>query len=110
MKICIYCKETKQFDQFPKHSHSRDNLDNRCKECVKQQTVVRKKLYQDAPPKPKVCECCGKEPSKWCLDHDHTDDSFRGWLCDKCNTGIGNLGDNLDGLIKAVNYLISKSF
>jgi hypothetical protein len=40
------------------------------------------------------------------LDHDHSDDSFRGWLCEPCNTGLGKLGDNLDGVIKAVNYLI----
>jgi hypothetical protein len=40
------------------------------------------------------------------LDHDHTNDSFRGWLCEPCNTGLGKLGDNLDGIIKAANYLM----
>jgi hypothetical protein len=27
-------------------------------------------------------------------------------LCSKCNEGLGKLGDNLEGIIKAVNYLI----
>lgn len=84
----------------------KDNLDTRCKKCVKRHTKVRNKLHKKAPPKPSVCECCKEVPIKWVLDHDHTDDSFRGWICDRCNTGIGKLGDNLDGVIKAVNYLI----
>lgn len=109
MKICIYCQESKPYDDFPKHIHFKDNLDNRCRSCIKEHTNVRKKLYKEAPPKPDLCECCGKIPEKWCLDHDHTDDSFRGWICDKCNTGIGKLGDNIDGVVKALNYLLSRS-
>lgn len=30
---------------------------------------------------------------------------FRGWLCDRCNVGIGCLGDNLEGVQKAAKYL-----
>ncbi|NDC73096.1 MAG: hypothetical protein EBZ62_06525 [Sphingobacteriia bacterium] len=55
-----------------------------------------------------MCECCKKNPIKWALDHDHDDDSFRGWLCDKCNTGIGKLGDNLEGIVNAMNYFLSR--
>ena len=84
----------------------KDNLDTRCKSCVKKHSRVRHKLHKKAPIKPLVCECCQKIPHKWVLDHDHSDDSFRGWICDKCNTGLGKLGDNLEGVIKAVNYLI----
>jgi hypothetical protein len=84
----------------------KDNLDTRCKNCVKKQTKVRGRLHKKAPQKPEFCECCGKVPIKWCLDHDHADDSFRGWLCDKCNTGIGKLGDNMEGIVCALNYLL----
>ena len=41
----------------------------------------------------------------WVLDHCHDTDTFRGWLCERCNLGIGQLGDNIDGVEKAVKYL-----
>ena len=50
------------------------------------------------------CEICDSE-KKLCYDHDHTTMEFRGVLCRKCNRSIGQLGDSLDGLLKAVNYL-----
>lgn len=104
-KVCIYCKKRKNQGSFPKHKHYKDNLDNRCKKCIKQHTKLRSRLRKKAPDKPEHCECC-KKVKRLCLDHDHSDNSFRGWTCDKCNTGIGKLGDDLDGLINAVNYLI----
>ena len=105
-KTCLYCKIEKDISAFPKHKQNKDRLDNRCKECIKEQTQIRKKLHKSAPVKPQLCECCRKVPIKWVLDHDHSDNSFRGWICDQCNTGIGRLGDNLDGVILAVNYLL----
>lgn len=104
-KICTYCGKRKNKKSFPKHSMYKDNLDSRCKHCIKKHSKIRNKLHKEAPPKPDVCECCGKVPYKWCLDHDHDDDSFRGWLCEPCNTGIGKLGDRLEGIVKAFNYL-----
>ena len=107
-KICSYCRKRKNKGSFPKHSMYKDNLDSRCKKCVKKQSKVRSQLHKQAPPKPKVCECCGKIPYKWCLDHDHKDDSFRGWLCEPCNTGIGKLGDELSSIVNAMNYFLSR--
>lgn len=104
-KTCIYCNQRKNAKSFPKHSLYKDKLDTRCKKCVKKHSKIRGKLHKKAPPKPEVCECCKKIPIKWCLDHDHTDDTFRGWICDKCNTGIGKLGDNIEGIVAAFNYL-----
>jgi hypothetical protein len=58
---------------------------------------------------PANCECCRKPrtgmKSALCLDHDHTTGKFRGWLCGHCNRAIGQLGDNLTGLMRAVRYL-----
>lgn len=56
-------------------------------------------------PMPPSCEACGRNAPKLCLDHDHTTGCFRGWLCDYCNRGIGQLGDNLSGVLKAAQYL-----
>ncbi|QPD06439.1 endonuclease VII [Synechococcus phage S-SRP01] len=40
-----------------------------------------------------------------CFDHDPSTHEFRGWICQNCNTAIGKLGDNLAGLMAAVDYL-----
>lgn len=60
------------------------------------------------PPRPAdlKCECCGK-PSRHALhlDHDHVTGHFRGWLCFTCNRGIAALGDDLRGVLRAIEYL-----
>ena len=48
-----------------------------------------------------------KSPEKWHLDHDPVTKKFRGWLCESCNMSIGNLGDNIEGLTRALNYLLA---
>lgn len=57
---------------------------------------------------PARCECCGRLPNGrggLHLDHNHKTGHFRGWLCHSCNVGIGNLGDSIEGLQRAVYYL-----
>ena len=39
------------------------------------------------------------------IDHDHETGEVRGILCTGCNTGIGHLGDNIEGLKRALYYL-----
>ena len=56
------------------------------------------------------CACCGATSPganrvAWLVDHDHTTNAVRGLLCYLCNTGIGMLGDDLDGVLNAVAYL-----
>ena len=57
-----------------------------------------------------VCEVCGakKGNTKWtklCYDHDHTTMEFRGVLCNRCNISIGALGDTIESVQKALDYL-----
>jgi hypothetical protein len=106
-KECIYCKKEKPLTDFPKHVAYRDNLDSRCRTCIKEQTNLRKKILMTAPPKPKHCECCGTE-TNLVMDHCHDTDKFRGWLCDNCNLGISKFKDNLPGIMMAVRYLESR--
>jgi hypothetical protein len=53
------------------------------------------------------CACClTTDPGQsWNVDHDHETGEVRGILCTGCNTGIGQLGDNLIGVQRAVAYL-----
>ena len=61
------------------------------------------------------CKCCSREidmptdaidrSEAALVDHCHDTGKVRGIICGRCNTGIGQLGDNLEGLMKAVRYL-----
>jgi hypothetical protein len=107
-KVCIKCNEWKPVAQYSKHAGHRDGLDGRCNPCRNEHTILRNKLRSSAPPKTLTCECCGKtydESRHICLDHCHVTNTFRGWICTQCNTGIGSLGDNEEGLLKALDYL-----
>lgn len=57
-----------------------------------------------------VCACCrlphrGKRTKRLFVDHDHATGKVRGLLCYHCNTGIGALGDNAEGVRRALDYL-----
>jgi hypothetical protein len=116
-KDCIYCKEIKPLVEFPKHSYYYDGYDTRCMQCIRERNKKVSQIRKTAPPKSIVCDCCGKKPNVGvnvnsalrvrglALDHDPTTNVFRGWLCNGCNTAIGALGDSLEGVLRAVDYL-----
>lgn len=63
-----------------------------------------------------VCAICGNgqqarptvgavQRSRLSVDHCHDSDRVRGLLCDTCNRAIGLLGDRVDLLRKAIDYL-----
>ena len=52
-----------------------------------------------------VCDCCHREARRLVWDHDHVTGLFRGYICDSCNTGIGKLGDTIEGIRLAEVYL-----
>ena len=58
------------------------------------------------------CACCGlhvsEQNQRLSVDHCHETNVVRGLLCSNCNTGIGKLGDNVEGLTRAINYLSSQ--
>src|SRR5271157_3079933 len=71
--------------------------------------ILYKAMGYPIPTRPtsKTCECCGRVDKRaLCLDHDHVTGNFRGWICDKCNRGIGMLGDNALGVCRALRYLL----
>jgi hypothetical protein len=63
-----------------------------------------RKLRAGAGKPPELCELCKRAPAEH-LDHDHRTGAFRGWLCRICNTGLGALGDDIEGLQRALAYL-----
>lgn len=55
------------------------------------------------------CACCGAKQNasgkRLFVDHCHETGRIRGILCHNCNAGIGALGDNVEGLERAIEYL-----
>ena len=53
------------------------------------------------------CAVCNLPQSNKALavDHDHNTGKVRGLLCDKCNRGIGLLGDSPEVVLNAFRYL-----
>ena len=72
------------------------------------------RIYRGMPtptrPEPAGCEACHKPPSgrykSLCLEHNHTTGAFRGWLCHRCNSALGLLGDSAQGVLQLLAYLI----
>ena len=120
VKYCNTCKKdlpVEMFGYWWSASYGKEKRNGSCKECMKENNALIKKLKFNAPPKPNECHCCGitinelkrrgdnREYGGFQLDHDHQTKKFRGWICHLCNQGIGKLGDNLEGLAKAALYL-----
>jgi len=104
---CKTCHRILPSIAFTTHTPRMDgayHLQKICREC---HTVVGKEqrdVMKKAPPKPDNCDNCHKN-KKLEIDHIHGTTIFRGWVCRNCNTGIGSLGDTLEGLLQAAVYL-----
>jgi hypothetical protein len=102
-RVCSKCHTSKPLQDFYK---DRDGHCLRCKSCNNKIGTHTKRLHKTAPPRPQACECCGKvSDSPLVLDHDYETGKFRGWICAKCNLGLGRLGDTVESLLRAVEYL-----
>lgn len=54
----------------------------------------------------KRCDLCQtKDTHQLCIDHDHKTGKVRGYLCSKCNIGLGHFNDNPEILKRAFEYL-----
>jgi len=93
-------------------------IKRKCKSCKNGQSKVVKRLRKENKPPADdyccpICERDMKEISKygqpmlsrWVLDHCHDTNTFRGWLCGNCNTGLGGFKDDKDKVLRAYNYL-----
>ena len=105
-KQCNICKEFKLLNNFkisnttPRKIHYKSF----CKSCANKISKECREIRKNAPPQTEQCELCGKV-CKTYLDHDHLTLSFRGWLCNECNTGLGKFNDDIQLLQKAITYL-----
>jgi len=111
-KVCDTCNKTFGIESFYNERKTlKDGSRNKkstCKECYIHKVRVRVFLHtKHRQEKDAVCEVCNARTTL-VLDHCHKNDTFRGWLCNSCNTGIGKLKDDVSLLEKAIEYLNGK--
>jgi hypothetical protein len=115
-KTCIKCSVELPLSEFSFRG-GENYLRTECKKCTKKLSKVtsRLKTLHKYPPKDYTCPICkesaevvkhygGKKLRPWVLDHDHVTDTFRGWLCHKCNRGLGAF-NNIHILKNVLEYL-----
>lgn len=112
-KNCGVVQPTEQFQQM-----ASGEIKRKCRSCARNQSRLIKEL-REAHPYPNDnynCPICQRELEEiaqhgqtrlqnWVLDHCHTTETFRGWVCHHCNVGLGAFNDNVDRVRKAVEYL-----
>jgi hypothetical protein len=104
---CKVCKDYKHIEHFgvmnPDH-WARMRVKKTCQECdSKSKRVVE--WYRKNVELSISCGCCNKMGEPLVIDHDHETGAYRGDVCVACNTGFGNLGDNLAGVVRGAMYL-----
>ena len=107
LRVCSKCGEEKPLDLYNKKlsASGADIKQSYCKDCQTKHSRDIKIIHRTAPIRSETCDCCSKATPTLILDHDHGTGKFRGWLCYRCNSGIGQLGDDIAGLEKAIYYL-----
>tara|TARA_R110001606_G_scaffold338036_1_gene486108 strand:- start:1603 stop:2016 length:414 start_codon:yes stop_codon:yes gene_type:complete len=117
-KVCIKCGVDKALSCY---SIANNNyLRTSCNSCISAANKVRNDLRAkvDAASEDHCCPIClksgdavaghgGLKAGPWVLDHCHTSDEFRGWLCHNCNRALGLFKDRVDSLERAIDYLKS---
>ncbi|OUU15937.1 MAG: hypothetical protein CBB97_23515 [Candidatus Endolissoclinum sp. TMED37] len=115
--VCNNCGIPQPVTQFQRMQSG--EIKRKCRTCARNQSNLIKELkkihpYPDDNYACPICERTINEISKkgqkrlqnWVLDHCHDTETFRGWVCHHCNTGLGAFSDCLDRIQKAVIYLM----
>ena len=114
---CDECGTTQPVDNF--EISATGSIRRTCKSCRGGQAKVTNKLRKEVkyPDETYACPTCDRtmedlqkrgQPmlNRWVLDHCHETKTFRGWLCNSCNSAQGRYKDDPDRLLKAYHYLM----
>jgi hypothetical protein len=107
-KQCVKCKKIKPIEDFRLNFSKNKNVRRpECRECEKEYNKSRIEVAKNLirPSLGTPCDCCGRTDKELLMDHCHKTEEHRGWLCQSCNIGIGRLGDCIEGVEKAIEYL-----
>lgn len=113
-KPCHICGTVLPLTQYHKNARAKDGREHRCPKCRNKGGLVdsdgarrlRESLGVEQVPIGTPCEICGKSHLRLSFDHCHKTNKHRGWLCTKCNTALGALGDDVESIMNgAIEYL-----
>lgn len=126
-KVCSKCEVSKTLNEYGGNTSGCDAFDRdgyrlrrpECKVCNKKISIGKNDAMKvakqtgipyKAPEGTKCALCCkiAKRGDALVFDHDHITNSFRGYLHNSCNRSLGVLGDDVESLLLAVNYLNKK--
>ena len=111
-KTCTKCNKYLPISFFPYSPDKLYKVRNECKKCrakLQKEVEELRKVY-GMPDKDYKCPIClrneeeaseGETKRSWVLDHCHDTNTFRGWLCGKCNRDLGNFNNDVDTFKKA---------
>ena len=128
---CSTCKKYKPFNMFAfREPTVAKSLRSECRKCknISDRLVSQLKLENPKPvDKNYKCPICNKNSHTisndkvivdkdynvyegllircFVLDHDHITGKVRGYICSGCNQAMGKMGDNIEGLDRAIKYL-----
>jgi hypothetical protein len=129
---CSVCKRKLPADYFQhyrtrfKSNGLRLRVNTNCRECSRKESSYLNQIKKDnpAPPYGETCPQCDKvvyekvedipdgvdgTNGPWQCDHDHKTKTFRRYLCKRCNTGTGLIGDSQAAWENAVQYKKTRS-
>ena len=114
--ICKKCGVRQPPENF-QHMESGE-IKRKCRACQKKhsQIITRLKKEVASPKTDHSCPICHlglhelaahgqKKLQQWVLDHCHETETFRGWICFNCNSGLGSFSDSVEIAKRAVIYL-----
>ena len=128
-KKCNTCKEEKKLSLFYKRKDTPDGYRSDCRDCYRDKSANKwfkdedfrkrgserskkyavNKLYNLTVEEydlilSKPCAICHKKSEV--LDHDHVSGKILEGLCSACNTGIGNLKEDVHLMHSAIEYIL----
>ena len=111
----VFCLEGRSFrkDIYAPYKRNRKEMADAMTEKEKEEKLKKENAYPDESYSCPICQRTLKEISRkgqkklqsWVLDHCHHTETFRGWICGNCNTGLGAFKDSIDRVRNAVSYL-----
>lgn len=123
MKTCTKCGEEKPYSEYYKNAQKKGGYYNSCKICYRihrDENQYNRRAHLKykyglslaqydvmLEEQGGVCAVCGRSngSKRLFIDHDHATGEVRGLLCHACNITLGNVDDNEELLLLAVEYL-----
>lgn len=130
IKQCTKCQLFKTINNFAYINKSKNKINPKCKSCINdyQQIWIQSESGRKSVNKCRLkskynlsieeynemleeqnyhCKICPSDLNL-VIDHDHKTGQVRGVLCDTCNRTLGLFKDDVEILLRAINYLKDK--